>query len=569
MTKSLLYARVSSREQEETGYSLPSQEKLLQEYAIRKDFSIAKKFSISESASGRNQRKTFNEMLAYARKHNIKIIICEKVDRLTRNLKDAVAVDEWLEEDADRQVHLVKNSLVMHKNSRSQEKLNWGMNILIAKNTTDNLSEEVKKGQVEKIRQGWLPTKPPIGYKTTGERGHKIHIVDETSAPFARRMFEHYATGNYSLKKLTDVMYAEGLRTRGGNKVKKSRMHQLLSEPFYYGKNLWKGELSDGKQEPLISKELFDAVQQKLTRKIGSPQYRKHLPIFKAKITCEECGGTITWETQKGHWYGHHSDYAKYEHCTKKAYIRQEKVEEQLFPHFEKAVPKDKRVLKWLEKALKESHADEIEVSTSQRESLNRSFEKIQKRLEAVYVDKIDGKITIEFYEQRFKEYTAEKDAILESLNNLNRANTKYYEAGYAIHELACKAKDIYLSRKATPEEKRLLLSQMFSNLHQNKSRITPDYTLAFQFLIEWMPRINKSFEPTKNPAHSEALVGTAVTTPEKELLGSAEPRNNFRTSANPRPMSRFRETGVKSAHLLRDLDSNQDTQVQNLESYH
>ena len=61
--KSVIFARVSSREQEETGYSLPAQEKLLKEYANKKGFVIAKEFSISESASGRYRRKAFKEMI--------------------------------------------------------------------------------------------------------------------------------------------------------------------------------------------------------------------------------------------------------------------------------------------------------------------------------------------------------------------------------------------------------------------------------------------------------------------------------------------------------------------------
>ncbi len=94
--KTILFARVSSREQEETGYSLPSQEKLLKDYAERKDFKISKKFSISESASGKYQRKSFDEMLDYVKKNDIKIIVCEKVDRLTRNLRDAVLINDWI-----------------------------------------------------------------------------------------------------------------------------------------------------------------------------------------------------------------------------------------------------------------------------------------------------------------------------------------------------------------------------------------------------------------------------------------------------------------------------------------
>ena len=82
-------------------------------------------------------------MMNYVKVNTIKIIICEKVDRLTRNFKDAVIIDEWLEKDEERQVHLVKDSLILHKNSRSQEKLNWGIRILFAKNYIDNPSSYI------------------------------------------------------------------------------------------------------------------------------------------------------------------------------------------------------------------------------------------------------------------------------------------------------------------------------------------------------------------------------------------------------------------------------------------
>src|SRR5581483_4769515 len=108
--KSLIYARVSSREQEETGYSLDSQEKLLKEYADKKGYPVAKVFRISESASGKQIRKTFNEMLQYAERYGIKIILCEKIDRLTRNLKDAATVSDWMSADPEREIHFVKEN---------------------------------------------------------------------------------------------------------------------------------------------------------------------------------------------------------------------------------------------------------------------------------------------------------------------------------------------------------------------------------------------------------------------------------------------------------------------------
>jgi hypothetical protein len=76
---------------------------------------------------------------------------------------------------------LEKDSLKLHKGSRSQEKLNWGIRVLFAKNYTDNLSEEVIKGQVAKLQSGQLPYKPHLGYRTIGEKGKKIHSPKTTS----------------------------------------------------------------------------------------------------------------------------------------------------------------------------------------------------------------------------------------------------------------------------------------------------------------------------------------------------------------------------------------------------
>ena len=261
--KAVSFCRVSSKEQEVTGYSLDAQEKLHQEYAKDK-FIIVKVFRISESASGRQVRKTFHEMLDYATKHKIPVILCEKIDRLTRNLKDASIVDDWVKGDLKREVHFVKEAFVLNQNTQAHENLVWDMKVAIARFYTNNLSEEVKKGHKEKAAQGWLPTKPPIGYMTIGEKGHKIHVIDEKNAEIVRMMFELYATGDYSLSELLRKIDKAGLRTPYGKRLSRTRFHQCLSDPFYYGKFRWNSKLHEGSHEPLISKPLFDAVQQKL-----------------------------------------------------------------------------------------------------------------------------------------------------------------------------------------------------------------------------------------------------------------------------------------------------------------
>ncbi|OGZ67842.1 MAG: hypothetical protein A3D44_02910 [Candidatus Staskawiczbacteria bacterium RIFCSPHIGHO2_02_FULL_42_22] len=437
-------------------------------------------------------------MLAYANKRKINIILCEKIDRLTRNMKDAVLISEWLEENDEREVHFIKENFIVNKNTKAHENLVWDMKVAIARFYTKNLSEEVRKGQKEKLAQGGYPSQAKLGYKTVGEKGRKTHVKDEPRASFVREIFELYSTGNYSVKALVEMMYKKGLRNSYGNKVLKSRMHELLSDPFYMGKIRWNGQTYPGDHEPIITRAIFDEVQQKLVRQYKNPQYKKHLPVFKSKITCEECGGTITWEIQKGHWYGHCNHY---KNCSQKVYVRQEIIEEQIFPLFDKVSPKSDRVTELLEKAIARKHEGSTKRNEDLRADLQLSHDRIQRRIEKMYEDKLDGKITADFYDKKCREYTADQENLLSDLEKLGNDDRKYFEVGYAIHELAEHAVEIYNSIKATTDDKRLLLAYIFSDLGLNADKIRHKYTYGFEFLAEWSPLLNKNFEPTKNPS--------------------------------------------------------------------
>jgi len=487
--KAVIYTRVSSRGQEETGYSLPAQEKLLKEYAQRNNFEIAKVFSISESASGKRQREIFNQMISYVKRNGLKIILCEKVDRLTRNLKDAVMIDEWLEKDDQRQVHLVKDSLVLHKNSRSQEKLNWGIRIILAKNYIENLSEEIKKGQMEKIVQGWLPGTPPLGYKLVGQEKHKIAVIDDKKAPLVKKMFELYATGDYSLEKLVEIMYKQGLRSRMGNRLVKSRMASLLSHPFYYGKLLWNGELYEGRHEHLISKELFDVVQRTLKGK-ATPKYNKHFYLFKGLISCAECQGLITWEEHKGIVYGHCNHYRQ---CSQKTWVKEQNIENQVVKVFENLEIRNKRLMEWIHKALRDSHQDEIVYHKSALDELNKRYDLILQRLDRLYDDKLDGKITEVFYQRKAKQYSEEKEEISSAIQRHSNANIKYYELGINLYELSQRSKEIYL--KASQEERRQLLNLVLNKLQLNNGKLNYIFSKPFELLSKAIKETNSSKE--------------------------------------------------------------------------
>jgi len=237
--KAVLYARVSSREQEE-GYSIPAQLKLLRNYAKEKKLKVVLEFVEAETAK-RAGREAFNRMVKFLRSNpEIRTLLCEKTDRLYRNFKDYVTVDEL-----DLELHFVKEGEIISKESRSHQKLTHGIKVLLAKNYIDNLSEETSKGMREKAEQGLFPSYAPLGYINVEKKnnGHKKRIieVDEERAPLIRKIFELYGTGNHSIRETSSLVNREGLKTRKGYGVSKSRIERILKDPLYCGDFRWNG----------------------------------------------------------------------------------------------------------------------------------------------------------------------------------------------------------------------------------------------------------------------------------------------------------------------------------------
>ncbi|MCK5211631.1 recombinase zinc beta ribbon domain-containing protein [Candidatus Parcubacteria bacterium] len=269
----------------------------------------------------------------------------------------------------------------------------------------------------------------------------------------------------------------------------------MLSDPFYYGVILWNNDEYKGKHEPIITRELFNNVQSQMKRKYKVGQIKIHNHTFKGLIKCGDCGCLITWETQKGHHYGRCKGFKP---CNEKGYIRQEEIEKTLMESFEKIKPRSDKVLNWIKKALKEAHKDKQGYSASARENLNKSRELIENRMDKIYDDKIDEVITVEYYKKRFKEYARQKEDILDQLNKMENNIKNYYEVGVEIHDLAYKARELYMSEKATADDKRTLVNKIFASLKLKDKKLIAKYTPAYQFLSEWMPKLNVTSELLK-----------------------------------------------------------------------
>jgi site-specific DNA recombinase len=212
----VLYVRVSSKEQEKEGFSIPAQRKLLAAYAEEHGFHIVREFEDIETAK-RPGRPAFEEMVTFFRKTpTCQILLVEKTDRLYRTIKDWVTIA-----DLDRAIHLVKEGVVLSNDSRSSEKFMHGIRVLMAKNYIDNLSEEVRKGMREKAEQGHWPTVAHIGYRNNLQT--KRIDVDPERGPLVAKLFEWYARGTLSLKAITMKAAVHGLtHPRSGRRLARS-----------------------------------------------------------------------------------------------------------------------------------------------------------------------------------------------------------------------------------------------------------------------------------------------------------------------------------------------------------
>jgi hypothetical protein len=169
-----------------------------------------------------------------------------------------------------------------------------GIKVLMAKNYVDNLSEEVKKGLREKAEQGHWPTVAHVGYVNNRET-HRID-VDPVRGPLVARVFELYASGDYSLSALRAKAREIGLTHRLGNRpMTKSELHRMLQNPVYTGDFLWLGKRHRGSHTPLISHETFACVQAVLQHKPRG-RNQKHRHPFMGLLTCGRCRCTMTAE---------------------------------------------------------------------------------------------------------------------------------------------------------------------------------------------------------------------------------------------------------------------------------
>ena len=305
-TQAIIFARVSSREQEQ-GQSIDAQLSGLKTCCCNNNWNVIQEFAVTESST-RGERKKFKEMLEFATKQKNKtVIVADCIDRIQRSFKESIELSDLVNQ-GKIEIFFRREGLKINQDSKSSDVQRWDFGVLAAKSYVGNLRDNVIRSMEYIWRNGRWQNLAPLGYlnvfnKNTNE---KDIALDEQRAPLIKKMFEEFATGKHTLESICQWARLNGLKTRGNAKtiskpLSRATIYEIFNNPFYYGIMRVKGQLLPHKHPKLIDKELFDLVQSKLKKKAyktTKTPYGEIPFIFRGIFKCSTCGCTMSPETK-------------------------------------------------------------------------------------------------------------------------------------------------------------------------------------------------------------------------------------------------------------------------------
>lgn len=481
--KAIILARVSDITQD----SNEAQISRISEYIRHKELEIWKTYEIKESST-RGDRIKFQEVVKTIEKSKEPIaLVVDTVDRLQRSFRESVLLDD-LRKTGKLEIHFYRENLVIQKNSNSAELIRWDMAVMFARSYVLQLSDNVKRKIEQKLRNREWIGQAYVGYKNItipGTDGKmKDVVIDEERAPLVLKMFELYATRKYSMKGLAKEMYEQGLRSRSGVAVSTSQVQMMLRNSFYYGMMKVKGVLYPHKYEPIVSRLLFDKVQDVINGYNRQSFKRTNKPyIFRGLIKCSHCGCAITPEAQKGLIYYHCTNFHGNCPSKKEKWLREEDLMSQAEVFF-RSLQLEPEALEKLKDDLRASHEAEKIYYEQSLGIIKRKLSVIDARLKVMYTDRLDGRITTEEYDKMVIDYKKEQTELTEQYESHSSADKDFYITANKILDLSQRAWELF--KNSEPEEKTQLVGFLLQNLILEGGKLLFEVRAPFNGIVEY-----------------------------------------------------------------------------------
>jgi site-specific DNA recombinase len=222
-------------------------------------------------SGGSMDRPALQKLLADVQARRIDVIVVYKVDRLTRSLADFAKLVELFDKHDVSFVSVTQS----FNTTTSMGRLTLNVLLSFAQFEREVTGERIRDKIAASKKKGmWMGGVVPIGYRV---EDRALHIVED-HAGIVRSLFRRYLEAG-SVVRLKQRLDAEGFRlpvridgagrSTGGGPVSRGHIYKILSNPIYAGRIAHKGQVHQGQQEPIVSQELWDQVQQCLSDRQG------------------------------------------------------------------------------------------------------------------------------------------------------------------------------------------------------------------------------------------------------------------------------------------------------------
>jgi len=329
--KYCLYARKSSEDDERQALSIDSQIKEMAIQAQNEGLLVTDIRKESHSAKATGMRPVLNQLITDVRSGMFGGILSWAPDRLSRNAGDLGTIVDLMDNGYLREIRTHGQIFTNSPNDK------FLLMILCsqAKLENDNRGINVKRGQRTKCELGFRPNFAPLGYLNDyySGKGMKKVFVDKERAPIIKQIFEKSAYEGLSGRTICDWVQNEtNLRTRNGKVLTVSMIYKILNNPYYAGLFTYANKWYKGSYEPIISRELFDAVQKKME---VAPKSKPGTRVFDftKMLKCNHCGSGITAQEKVknsgARYIYYHCTKARDPKCTQ-VYVREEIIKDEL-----------------------------------------------------------------------------------------------------------------------------------------------------------------------------------------------------------------------------------------------
>src|SRR5512139_3183202 len=261
------------------------------------------------------ERPALQALLSDIRARRIDIVVVYKVDRLTRSLADFAKLVDLFDQHAVSFVSITQS----FNTTSSMGRLTLNVLLSFAQFEREVIGERVRDKIAASKRKGiWVGGPVPLGYRSEAK---KLEVVTEEAA-LVRKIFADYLRLG-CIGALAASLNAEGLKPKprqlANGQILQAACYRvgplahLLKNRFYLGEVVYRGEICQGEHAPVLDRELFEAVQQRLKEQaVERSNRRLSSPALLAGKLFDDKGHpmTPTYASKKGVRYRYYVSHA-------------------------------------------------------------------------------------------------------------------------------------------------------------------------------------------------------------------------------------------------------------------